>query len=666
MHKITLSMQEIQQETYSTDPKVASTLLACKVLDAVQSGSSSQQIAAIILDANATREGVHSFSRTFAEQLSSQLRAYSTTHQLKEKLITILTELAALTEETANALLLPYKDRRFYTATDAENPALQNVRLLVIHPILKALSDLEALPIVELKEFTDAILTGGKTLVDIANTGDAVRARVTALMERFSIFETHYDTKLQESTWQQALCPVARFTIAGFPVEIPCWGLIQAQEILAINTIMSSLQELSQSLPDSAAEALLVQQYGAKGAHLLMAEKVLKQLQEILYNDTVELQIPAFTLIPTEVFDRWRAGESIETDLRNAYAWAEGRALKIRSSAVAAEDGNLFTGAGRYESFDCPKDASFEEFQAFVLQVYSSVEMEKAETYRREKNIPTERMAVIIQELAFISSSHKGFINTIRAGRPELMEIVHGENGCRPILNRNTVSEELCNRYSHIASDMLLYQMEDPELESTECVNLSVLGMALELVFNRPLQIEYATDYSDMATEVIKLFQWRQLPKAYCQQTEVSFPSEEPLFEGVGLSACDLLLDVLPASTENREKTGVVIFKRSFAGSLGFRPEKYFPKEGAIVVLTPSRDSSGHIETLAIEKGLVCIFSPGKGDSSGIMAFLAHTVEKQDGMRVPIEDNLYGHRRVRIVADGLTGKIYPASEEPRV
>lgn len=407
--------------------------------------------------------------------------------------------------------------------------------------------------------------------------------------------------------------------------------------------------------------------YGAKGAHLLALQEIAPVIDDVLAKGGFTL--PPFELLPVSIYQRWKNGEDITGDLRPLYDLTAGGAMHIRSSARYSEDNATMTGAGIYETVTLGAGACFEEFMNAVDQVYRSTESEKARHYRTENGVTTqEEMGVIVQKTVNNGkeADFKGYINTARPGVPDLMDIAYEEESSRGTsfqLRREDVRKRTIqvggiddlSHVSHVQMDMT--RMGYNVFNVTEV--LAEIGTILELYYGCPLQIEFIEHRN-----TVYALQARTLPAHILHTSAITFPEQEHFYESAAIGAGDVQLDVLPATKSNSTKEGLVIFTRSYYGSM-LNIENHLPGKGAVIVLSPSRENGGHIETLCAERGLVCLFADAKTGRSRMQEeepeewILDMFNKHRDELSIPSFSSFNGHTRVRVVADGLIGRIYP-------
>lgn len=398
--------------------------------------------------------------------------------------------------------------------------------------------------------------------------------------------------------------------------------------------------------------------FGAKGANLLALRDVLPRINQCLQGN-VTVHIPRFTLVPTRLYDCWRVGGDITKDLHQFHQWEGGKSLLIRSSAVCSEDGETLTGAGVYHSEHLKKGASFEEFSKAVELVYQSVDSEKARLYRNANNVFEEHMGLVIHECASRPGREKGYINTVRPYAPKLSEIIFEDEGLRVVCWKKYLEQGLFEDGSsrEAIKDSMYYNVDGflHVRSFGSWSNLQDLGMLLEMHYGVPVQVEFLDDHKH-----INLLQARVLPRKLRSTFPVEFPGDlEVLHEGDALGIGDMALPVLPTNGDNTEKRGAVIFFASFLTSK-LPLERYLPKEGAVIVLCPAQDFFGHIETRCVERGLLLVFASPRSERPLTETTSAMLERSESTARLTVYRDFAGHSQIRVVSDGMRGRVYAA------
>jgi len=402
------------------------------------------------------------------------------------------------------------------------------------------------------------------------------------------------------------------------------------------------------------------QKFWAKWANLIIIRDLIDKILNFLNSLKKSCYIPDFDTIPVAIYDKWVKWEDITADIKPYYDWIKWRKIKVRSSAVYSEDGEDSTWAGIYDSIEFNGKLSIEEFKNIVIQVYTSVNSDRAIAYRKRKWIKEEKMGIVIHEFVDeegvdYKTINSWYVNTVVKWVPSLMDIVL-DNWIRPVIDR-TVLEKKCG-YEWQEESIFYYQIDKKKLEGYYIINsLSIVCYLLEKYYKKTLQIEFKIKecfykYND-SNLICAILQSRFLPKNYSEIMNIEFPNKQILFEWRALWVCDLELDVLPNRMDNSQKNWIVIFETSKLSSIwqGMN-ENNLPQSGVVIVLWPTKELSWHIETLCAERWLLFIFNQDY-KFSDIFELPSCYLQK----RANIQD-LNGYKRLHIVMDWLVGKVF--------
>ncbi len=391
---------------------------------------------------------------------------------------------------------------------------------------------------------------------------------------------------------------------------------------------------------------------GQKGANLMQLKFLMANSFFRKYISEKHCDIPEFFVIPTSVYKKYAAGEDISSDLKQYYYQIHGP-VYLRSSAVFSEDGENMTGAGIYESVPLKDGSSFEVFLEKVKLIFDSVNSEKAKNYRAENGVMSEEMAIVVQQRvpARPETQELGYMNTSMAGQPDLVEISFGD-GKRFMFKKGLSIEMLLaqRKYEALklgAAKLSIFPIDHKSINNSRLgfewlQRLLTLALFLDVHYGKPVQIEFALEQveeRDSPYNTIHLLQTRPLPKKFAETSVVEFPDEEPLFEAMAAGTGDVVLDVLFDDNNDNELCGIRIFENS-EGYSHKSKELCFPRSGAVAVLGQSRLTGGHIETLAVERGLLCVFN-----------VQSCTVEEA-------KTALRSCKKVRVVMNGLISRVY--------
>jgi len=409
--------------------------------------------------------------------------------------------------------------------------------------------------------------------------------------------------------------------------------------------------------------------YGAKAAGLLTYKEKTDQINAQLdkTSNSVELDIPPFVAVNVAMYEAWLAGDkdafekmldkvnerAVGLDSGSIFSKSQGL-VAIRSSAVKSEDGDEHTGAGVYKSVAVdPKDK--DAFRKAVEEVYASARSESALSYQRSIGVTDEIMGLVIQQ----------YLETIGrdSGREENFYGHANSAGANPnMIDLHTQLGDLIYDRAAVAANLLMkdgsnrrestYLHTHPDhssdiswaISKTDSIPHAVL--IAEQLFGKPMQIEFVNK-SIVQVRPIKVESSGQM---------IDFPEDlDPIAECSAVGVGDVELDRLDPDDDNSGKTGFITFWREYAFTMTRNHAGYdaFPKEGAVLIMNPS--SSGHIQAICREKGLLCLF-PKQGES------IEHV---DDAIREEIDA---GDTKVRLrfVADGYKAKIYSANETKEV
>jgi hypothetical protein len=402
----------------------------------------------------------------------------------------------------------------------------------------------------------------------------------------------------------------------------------------------------------------LREMYGAKAANLMFFPFGLDELHGTEYEQAAKsVVIPSFVGVSTEVFDAWLLDEPEypqmlaamnETAQQLADQSNSGMVL-VRSSAVYSEDGEDHTAAGVYKTVLVdPRDSK--QFSDAVKAVYDSVYNPSAISYRQSIGVVDEKMGLIIQtyicpETAGDEMPH-GHINS-RGTNPNIIE-GHSQDGVL-LFDRYKSLNVLLQKATAGSTIELLHTTPDHRFrlhsrakELEPAVRATLLA---EEIFGREMQIEYAGD---------QIVQVRPLPvHSFEDNAEtITFPehaSEITSSRAIGVG--DVTLHALSRISDNEFQTGYVIFSTEEEFTENWdRNTRALPESGAVIILNHSE--RGHLQTLCLERGLLCLYPDGKDDNrlANIGDFIAPS---RPFGKSP-------DQRIRVVTDGYEGRIYQA------
>lgn len=398
--------------------------------------------------------------------------------------------------------------------------------------------------------------------------------------------------------------------------------------------------------------------YGAKGANLNELKRIQTAVREIL--EFRDYEIPDYRLIPASVHEKQNTDKRILEEVNDIYQWINKRKMIIRSSAVYSEDSENATGAGIYESIILEEGATLRDFLTKIKGIYKSVDSPEARRYRKDHGIrEDEKMGLVVQEFIECPPSNRGYVNSIVKNVPELMEIVY-EDGLQPIIVKERAQKAIIHGGGEIP--IMHYEVDMRRKYPHVIEELAFIITLIEKHYGQPIQAEFLQTETD-GVKGTYLVQTRFLPRNFSEKRQVEFPKEKPLFEGRAVGAFDLTLPVLSNKGNNRKKSGIVIFNSSKFYTLGSHgADRALPESGGVVILGPSVGGGGHIETICAEKGLALVFSdemPERHDAERELAMIYAGIERGVMGRA---NSLDGYTTLRLVSNGLEGKVYGVGE----
>lgn len=438
--------------------------------------------------------------------------------------------------------------------------------------------------------------------------------------------------------------------------------------------------------------------FGAKGANLLALMEFLQKIQQSSYfkNRVHAIEVPPFQLVLADVYTIWKEGERdlAYAELKKVYNAVQGYgSVIIRSSAVYSEDGKETTGAGIYDSVFLKKESTFEQFIVAVEKVYVSCDSEHAKQYRANHEVPNESMGLVVQKAIYDEemgkqyeydmednqwlTGERGYANSTRPHSTNLLDVHYDSVGFPLIYKKDEIEKVVFSEDdSHGAKTRALYFEVDISQVFDGKVNMTVddifgLATMLERHYRCPVQIEYVTDPSNEYGNVF-VVQVRPLPSVMFTQQKVEFPKDlEPIGEMHAVGFCDEVLDILPVvlsafeaeQSTNYKKTGITFFHTTWMGSCNMEGvEKACPQKGVVVLLQETSAGRGHVETIALEKGLVLVFNRFTNERGRIHSI--GRVRQASRLQVRnITSGIIQPAKLRVVANGTLARLYEVPVE---
>lgn len=437
--------------------------------------------------------------------------------------------------------------------------------------------------------------------------------------------------------------------------------------------ILDTIEPIDQAELDE-----LTSKYGAKAAALVCFEKRAHQFNEQtaeMYN-TIDIEIPPFTAVSTEMFDAWRTDEALfeemveltRQDALQLLQTQQGKLLgglvAIRSSAVFSEDGQSSTGAGVYTSLAVDPSDSV-AFRDAVTQVYLSANSQAALSYRRQLGMSEERMGLLIQ--AYIEEGKSSYRDrglywgnaNSRGANPNLVDVNTNEGTLlfdkNSVLSWLLVEAKNVGRHGGDNPHIHTYPDHDSALRGAihSVKDIPHAVVLAEKLFGKPMQVEFVNR---------KVVQVRPIVGVEFGEA-VEFPDDDHVAELASVGVGDMHLGYLSRHEDNTGREGYIVFDEEYEYSLqgtyaNMRGLDYvgyaaFPDKGAVIILNPS--SSGHIQAICREKGLLCVF-PAK-NKEGVTGS-----RELDELLHDFEDRHYAQRPkkqpFRFVSDGYEARLY--------
>lgn len=428
-------------------------------------------------------------------------------------------------------------------------------------------------------------------------------------------------------------------------------------------------------------------QFGAKASYLLALTAALPSLETRFNELNLRVAVPDFRLIPSTL-----RGKELETELRDIFQWIGPDGAMVRSSARFSEDGEVM-GAGVYRSYLADGCGSFETFLAAVTSVIASANQPEAIAYRSKHGIAQEEeMGIIIQKYApGTRDCGNGYVNTMRHGIPQMVDVileeraipvfdVDGQNEIEtfrstPVLfSREKVVQSLQIEEYDQENDALIVEFDCNRMGSVrDPFSAAQVACILAEWARRELQVEFTIDECG----TVNIVQLRPLPRRWTTPISIAFPEQNHFWSSFAVGTCDEVLDVLGADEENHRKKGVVIMSGSWMSSAMMHEiDQWLPGQGAVVLIERTEQMRGHIETRALERGLTLLYvsTPLEASSRRTVADI-QTAYGITRSHLPFEKSMVDgpgvlpphreFRRVRVVSNGLEGRLYLADDPGR-
>lgn len=306
-----------------------------------------------------------------------------------------------------------------------------------------------------------------------------------------------------------------------------------------------------------------------------------------------------------------------------------------------SEDGEKLSGAGIYNSVVVNYDRAgkFDAFKKAVVSIFETTNSQRAVSYRKENGVGFEEMGLVIQRLspdkyASRGDRHKVIVNSSAPGVPGLTEVA--EDDQRFFVKKYIVDQNLASGIPEHAVHFRPDSSRSHAFVPHALIRYTVVSYLLERIWGGSIQFECIGD---------GLVQIRRVSDAFSGEV-VEFPDEEAIARGNGVGTGDKVLRILPSGSNNNKRRGLVQFDTNDEWSIRGSSD-YLPRDGAVVI---QRDGgyNGHIQTLCVERGLLCMYP-------------------NEGMDEVIPQLKIG-AQVRIVSNGVEARMYQVSgrEDPVV
>ena len=386
-----------------------------------------------------------------------------------------------------------------------------------------------------------------------------------------------------------------------------------------------------------------------------------------------------------------------------------GKSVMVRSSGVLSEDSDIYSGAGIYDSFEIrASKLSPQTLLDAVLKVYTSVESERARQYRRDSGLRDEKMEVIVQELATGCNGVALSRLQARAGIKSVSwSDIRGAAVGSDLLNAQVDTAYFApmgEGYREGAHRILFHSEASAESHVDYLKDhFAPLIDRIRKRYGKDFEFEFVVDLSNgydkfdenQPLPVIYAVQIRPLTNV--QDKVVEFPRKTPIMEsefcvGVGeyIGPWVLPRDIREGWAEpghyaylgsalDKSISNIVgnlrgLFRIPTEAHLDY--DALTPNKMAIVVTGFSSGPSAHAITIANERGIISLVGNklegkvvkrtemedlGGGYSPALaQGMLGSALVVPVKLAIPLaEVGPYIH----IVADGLNGRVYRATEE---
>ena len=330
-----------------------------------------------------------------------------------------------------------------------------------------------------------------------------------------------------------------------------------------------------------------------------------------------------------------------------------GKAISVRSSAVVSEDNENISGAGIYDTFFLDAEQiTPKNLLEKVLQVYASVNSERAIAYRMENGVKGEQMAVIVQKVVEGYGYAHGVVKSRLPARAGVIPVSWSDVRGAVVGN---LPAKIHTAYFHATKKMhygnkCIFMTEDALYEKMYALD-SLLVSFIPLLrkrYGREFEAEFAFDFEGRR---VYLLQIRELTNI--QDKQISFPkNKRALFvtnicigAGEYVGETRFIEDIYEGWDEPEHYVYIAPILRQ-SGRIDINYDELTPKKRAMI-LTHQSNPDAHALNIANERGLLCICA----DVVSSKQEACYERLKRAGPYV------------HIVSDGLQGKVYQATQE---
>jgi len=401
---------------------------------------------------------------------------------------------------------------------------------------------------------------------------------------------------------------------------------------------------------------------GGKGKGLVW---LVQNIDELNGACEATVQVPEFENLDVTFYDDFlnNSFDRLESRCSELAEQFKGRSVAVRSSAVVSEDNEKHSGAGIYHTGFINRDNLTPDILAdAVVEVYESVNSERAIQYRQEAGLNDEMMEVVIQEKA------NGFNGVTMSRLPS-------KRGIIPFWWSSTTGAVVSG--DDKARIDTVYLTED-EIDANKLKPIFISDTGMNMLprsrfmvdkfgpIVKKLRESYGMDFeAEFAVlfdyDTINLLQIRPLTNVSDQ--EFTFPDKKPILSANLVMGVGEYIGpwVMPEQVVDgwREPTHYAYMASKLDQMMPHAGEgsdyhKLTPNKKAIV-LTSSSSPKLHALTLANERGLLCVCAGKIPKDYGSSA----RAQRPD-LEVPLETL---GEYIHVACDGLNGHVYRATKE---